>query len=84
MKILIDIPDISLADRVKLAHADTYNYQELIDDPNDPKKLIDNPETVEDLIKKKLLEYLEEVTSRYELKTQKQNLAKNFQRIDLK
>ncbi len=84
MRIIIDISDVPLVDRVKTAYVDTYSYQDLIDDPNDPKKLIDNPETIEDLIKKKLLETLEAVTSSYELKIQKQNLVKNFQRIDLK
>lgn len=82
MRIVIDIPE---EERVKTAYAETYNnYKELVPDPNDPEKLIDNPESIWDFIKERLIETLEEVTSSYELKLEKENLHKNFQRINLK
>ncbi len=84
MRLVIDIP-AEKEERVKTAYAETYNtYHELVEDPNDPEKMIDNPESIEDFIKQRLLECLEEVTSSYEMKIQKQNLDENFQRIDLK
>ena len=65
MKLIIDIP-VALEQRVKTAYIEKYGYQDLVDDPDfpdNPEKLIDNPETIEDFIKRKLLETLEQVTS---------------------
>ncbi len=83
MKLIIDIP-INKEERVKTAYEKTYNYQDLVEDPNNSELMIDNPETIEEFVKRKLIEKLEEETSRYELNIEKKTLHKNFQRIDLK
>jgi hypothetical protein len=52
--------------RIQEAFAASYGYQATLPDPADPTKAITNPETKAQFTKRKIAEYVKEVTRAYE------------------
>jgi hypothetical protein len=65
MKVTLDIPEKGKK-RVLDAVAGMYGYQDEVTDPEKPEKMVKNPESKDDFLKRHLTTHLQEIVTAHE------------------